>query len=375
MMGKTGYAVRSLSLRTLVVLLIATSSPLAFAKKRFVLDFDGTIVNDRGPDAGWKTYWTLKRIESLHSGMQPLPQSAALPPTIDISYAEYRRLMPLLGKGEAQVGDLQTASLDKDPLYPQRPTNLIPGYYRVSNDISYRRFRPGLEGENWLLSDLKDAVARQEQSRSRLKWRGPAFPLLTAAQPDELVLFSARAHTDAEFAAFMDALLELKEIKSVTATNPLGQPVRARSHFLNDAESIVFGRGLAEKKAKVPAEEAAQLLTGPFKKHIELHPDEYRARNGETLEMHLLVVAEDDPRYVAAVTPVLEQLSADLHYSQNIKFVLFNAGDAEEIAASRWKHRWTVFDRGFGREALVDEVSAWTGIQSQKTCKELLASK
>lgn len=372
-MGRIGVEVRSLSWRFIsLVLLLLVAVPLQ-AKKRFLVDFDGTLVNDHAPEPGWRTYWTLKRIEQLHSSMQPNPSASVTtgsepllsPTTIDVSFAEYSRLAKLIGKGEGMLGDLNPVTLDKDPAHPNRPSRIIPGYYRISPDISYSRFRPGVDGTNWMLSDYKDAKSRAKNSQGKQTWQGRAFPLLQVAAPDEFVLFSARGHTLEEFHALLAAFQK-------DGLLPRKQAFKPRAHFLNDSDAIVFGRTLTDKKVQAVLAEAQQLLFGPFETHEELVTDEYEARKGVKRPMHLLLVAEDDPRFTVAISSALEVLSQDLHYSQKIKFVLFHTGDAAEVASGRWPFRVTVFDRGFGREALPEEIQQWMGLPAGKACKNLL---
>ncbi len=375
-MGGIGFVVRSLSWQVGLLVLLLASPASVQAKTRYLVDFDGTTVNDHPPEPGWRTYWTLKRIDQLHSSMQPNPtklitqsgESIESPPTLDISFAEYRRLAPLLGKGEGLVGDLNSVELDPDTQHPNRPKKIIPGYYRVSSDISYAHFRPGIDGTNWLLRDYEAAKARQTESKGKQTWQGPAFPLLQAAAADEFILFSARGHELGEFHALLAQMQKDGYL-------PQKGEFKPRAHFLADPSAIVFGRDLGPKKVQAVLAEAQQLLNGPFTPHQELVTDIFQAKQGTQKPLHVLIVAEDDPRFTVAISNALENLSMDLHYAQNMKFVLFHTGDAAEVASGRWPYRWTVFDRGFGREALPEEIQQWLKLPSGSSCVAQLMGK
>jgi hypothetical protein len=129
---------------------------------------------------------------------------------------------------------------------------------------------------------------------------------------------------------------------------------------------------LTQKKVSVVEEEAKQLMFGPFEPHDELATDEFRAKAGEKQRMHLMIVAEDDPRYTVAISTALAALSQNLHYSQGIKFVLFHTGEDSEVRSGRWPYRWTVFDRGYGREALPEEIASWLNIPIGNSCSARL---
>jgi len=373
-MGSTGGTLSRPFWLLIIGLLVFTGS-LSEAKIRYVLDFDGTLVNDHGPQSGWKTYWILKRVDHFHSSLQLLPPGMPpLPTQLEISFAEYQRLLPALAKEERILGDLRETPLDFDPVYPKRPQTFVPGYYRVSDDLSYANFRLNPHGKSYLLRDYADAKKREKLSGRKLRWQGGAFPLLRAAlHPDNgldsLVLSTARYQPGEDFDAWLNALGRdgyLPKIRQKGANRP-------RYHFLSSPESVLFGKGLLEKKVRVIQEEAIQLLNGPFPSHLELVPDEYEAKAGVRKEFHTLIVAEDDPVIIEALTRKLETLSSDLNFSQRVKFVLFNVGDDREVKEARWPWRWTVFDRGFARSALLEEIQLWAKSESTKNCTAILA--
>jgi hypothetical protein len=333
-----------------------------------VLDFDGTIVNDHHADSGWRTYWRLKKVEHPHNSLQVAHLTEG-PATIEISFAEYRRLLPRLAKGEALLGDLNPQPLDADPLNPKRPNEIIPGIYRVSDDISYARFRPNPSGKSFLLEDYATALKREEQTRGKSKWRGIAFPLLEASveaqgnkegPPTRSVVISTdRVNDESEFEQMF--------------RKEFGVKAEIRYHLLNSPEGIFFGPGPTERKVGVVAKEAEELLTGLHSTHQELVTDEVEAKAGKMAAVKTLIVAEDNPIYLEAIIKKMQALSSELRYTNQIKFVLLNAAYDVEVESNRWPWRWTVFDKGFGRQALPEEVRLWVLKKDHKSCVGLIA--
>jgi hypothetical protein len=379
---RAGRSARSARVKFLLFTLALALNPLASAKIRYVLDIDGTLVQDQGPTAGWVSYWTLKRIDQRHTSLQPVPESDPQSnPFVDISFGDYRRFLYELGKDEGMLGGFEPRNLSFDPVYPDRNLRFVPGFYRVSNDLTYRRYRPNYEGGlSYLLEDFHDAKLRQQLSRGKLKWQGPAFPLLVAglsdpAEVDSVVFSTARYQTEEEIFAWLEEMKTDGLVKNVRGKNAAGEPIRPRHHPLHGPDAILFGQKLLEKKIQVPADEATQLLNGISLPHSELVPDEYGARAGQTALYHTVITAEDDPMFVRAISRKLEGLSSDLHFSHRIKFVLFNVGGTErgtEPNSYRWPWRWTVYDRGFGREALPEEIKLWTKKKSDRACIQIL---
>jgi hypothetical protein len=355
----------------IIALLVFQFCP-AFAKIVRVIDVDGTITRDRGQNAAWRTDWILKRIDSMHTMMQPNPlrpkelqaQIISSPELIGVSYNEFRAMERLLGKGEGQLGDLRPFKLEPDPLMPNRPAYLVPGFYRISPDITFQNYRPGSDGVNPLLRDYKLAVERSRIMTDK-KWQGPGFPIFQAGMSDpknlvDVVLFTARYHTDQEFAEWIDAMRDDGFINASSSVDENGRTQRPRFLSLNEPESLLFGKSVSDRKQNVPAAVASQLLHAPGVKHLELVTDEYGARKGYTQLMHTIIVAEDDSRHIERIRKVMENLSSDMWYRTRIKFVLFNAGSDEEVRNAAIPNRWTVFDRGFNRAALPREIKLWT---------------
>lgn len=321
------------------------------ARVVYLLDFDGTIVNDHGPQAAWRTPWILKRLDHIHTLIESNPQKLNLPEQIEVSFDEYRRLAPLLAKEEGLPGDFNPFLLDIEPLDPDRHRLILPGYYRVSPDITFTRYRPHPKALSYLLQDTKDAEKRTRLSQGELTWKGRAFPLLQQALSasdtvHNLVIHTARHHTDEEFSLWLAHLKKRRLIRHMESLSPSRRP---RLISLNEPESLALGRSLSEKKGNVVVSVAQQMLISPEPTHIE---------NG--VSRHTLIVGEDDPRHVEMIRKNLEWLSSDHRFSHNIKFVFFHTGTDGEVRSARWPWRWTVFERGFGREANPSEVEFWT---------------
>lgn len=383
-LGCSGGSLLWTAARVALVLAVLGPVPSARADIRYILDFDGTINHDQGVNAGWRSFLRLKRIEERHTAMQPNPGEKFrtpeggefdLPPTIDISYGEYRRYLSRWGKGEAMIGDLRPVQLDADVVGPQLTLWTVPGLYRLSADVSYYRFRPSTDGTNYLLEDYEAAKRRESLTKGAVTWRGRAFPLFQAAlaHPDSLVVLSARSNPEAAFLELFAAMETDRWIPSAVRTVD-GVVQQPRFHLLTSADAVLWNaRSIAERKARAVEKEAEQLLVGPFLPHDELVPEISGARAGLKRPMHVVLVAEDEPSYVQAVGKKLEQLSHEARYANQIKFVLFQTGTDQDVRDSSWTRRWTVFDRGFAREALPEEIAAWSGKGAKPACARLVA--
>lgn len=391
--NRSGLKARG-AFHALVGCILSLSAAQSWGVTRTVIDFDGTINHDQGADAAWRTDWILVRINARSVGGQPSVLEYApfaedgegpeLPATFAVSYGEYRQYASKLGKEGDVLGDLREFPLTADPLWKARPKTFIPGYYRVSPDVTFQRFRPHPKTmESFLLEDFDAAVARAKASKGAARLTGRAFPLLVAALTSPLssgvVVSTSRWHLDWEWRTLLDERLWTAGLFKNFGFKKKPKELRPyRVHSLSGPDGIYYSRGaaLAPKKAEVVSIEADALLNGPLRmqKHEELVVDPVGARNGETALVNTLIVPEDDPVYVAAVGARMAKLSGDLGYAQNIKFVLFNAGSDADVAGGRWPWRWTVFHQGFGRAALEEEIALWTG-QPPESCQALLAGK
>jgi hypothetical protein len=351
--------------------LVTLQTSVSDAKVVRLLDFDGTIVRDQGPYSTWRTYWILQRVDQLHSMMQPVPYLVEAPETLQISYNEYVQFNRYLAK-DGMINSLTAVDLEKDPLRPDRPTSFIPGFYQVDDNLTFKYYRPsGKPNKNYLLSDYREAVKRtallNQNGETRYDWRGPAFALFQGglARPDSVadtVIFSARWSYQPQVQQLIEEMHKDREVVYAQGVNLDKSKSFVRFHALSAPESLLFGRsGIGSKKVAVLNDEVRQLLWSTSPKHLELAVSGRAAKNGDTGETHTMIVAEDDPRYVDDLRRALENLSSDLYYSANIKFVLFNSGTSENIKSARWKWKYTVFERGIGREALPQEIDFWEG--------------
>lgn len=337
------------------------------AKTLYVLDFDGSINNDHSPQPAWKTRWILYRVRHLRSLLQTSPDELGLPETIDISYGEYIRLRPLLAKGEGVIGDLKPRELDADPLWTDRPTTIVPGYYYVDPDHSFKYYRPGLRNKNYILRDYQDAKRRHEISAESDGWQGLAFPLLRKALSSEasvhdLAILTARHHTTREYMQLLEAMKKDGFVKYVTGKSRSGRKTMPRFYSLQAPDALAFGRhGISERKASAVVELARELLeANDGQEHLELASDQDQASQGVRRKMHTLIVSEDSPQNVESIRKALEMLSTELGFHARVKFVLFNTAPEDVVAQARWPYRWTVFSGGFGREALPTEIADWS---------------
>jgi hypothetical protein len=387
--NRSGLKARG-AFHALVGCIFSLSAVEGLAITRTVIDFDGTINHDQGADAAWRTDWLLYRITSRTVGGQPsieeFPPFAeaegtpALPSTLAVSYGEYRQYASKLGKEGEALGDLRAFPLHPDPLWRDRPKFFVPGYYRVSPDVTFQRFRPHPDRKkSYLLEDFEDAVKRVRASRGTMRLTGRAFPLLEAALTRTelsagVSVFTSRWHLDWEWNQLFDRMWEAGLLRKNGRKGKPAKLAPVRVHSLSGPDSLYYSRGaLAERKAEVVAIEAATLVDGPLalQKHEELAVDPVDARSGLKEWRNTLLVAEDDPVYVNAVGSRMMKLSGELGYAQNVKFVLFNAGSAADVAAGRWPWRWVVFHYGFAREALPEEIEQWTG-KKPDDCRALL---
>lgn len=357
-------------LRSFVLALTICVVP-AQAKIVRLLDFDGTIVRDHGPFSTWRTYWILQRVDQLHSMMQPVAGLREAPETLQISFDEYLAYNRFLAKNGI-INGFQSVLLERDPLRPNRPLSFVPGFYQVEDNLTFKYYRPsGQPNRNYILSDYREALARTKilnsEGETRYDWRGGAFSLFRAGlgkkeSVGDTVIFSARWSYPSQLQQLVEQMRKDGFIANSVGKNFDGTKAYVRFHALSAPESLVFGRGgIGRKKVAVLTDEVRQLLWSASPKHRELAVGESAAKAGKFIEAHAIVVAEDDPRYVEDLRKAMENLSSDLYYSTKIKFVLVNTGAQDAIQSARWKWKYTVFDRGIGREALPEEIAFWEG--------------
>ena len=259
----------------------------------YLLDFDGTAVDDQSPRSTWHRMWHLKCVESLRNSAQINPQALGLPDVVPVTYREVRRLMPMLARGPAELNWPHPVALDADPLHPERQLEIIPGCYAVSRDRTFGEYRPAVGGESHLLRVLdeaerravmmNDAFAREHgrepDATERFGWDGPAMPLIRQAMSkrgsvERLAFFTASNHLPWEWDGFFKKLRALKRIRHAHGMDRHGGRTVPHVFSVKDPESIFFGRaGMVEIKGNITRALSQNIAGLSVGKHFELSPD------------------------------------------------------------------------------------------------------
>jgi hypothetical protein len=402
----------------LFIALILGNAPVAQAKIVALFDKDGTLNHDRGSDSAWVTHWLLKRVEGVYTVAQQVPNKKvvvrltepshieyfksdiatsvlsetqnglevrlSLPDQLRVSFEEYQRIergLSLATDNEASpLGDVRPFLLDFDPLYPTRERLVLPGYYRKFDaTFKYYRASTGGKSKNYILNDYEDAKNRLRIRGPGYTWKGRAFPLFKAlmSKPSQIRnvhIFTSRGHRIGDYHAFFDKLEEDGEIAH--AKSELGE--RPVIHSLNLPESRVYGTNLTEKKVTA----VKHVLDALYQSAGDRHEEPVNMEGQPVLtKMHTIIVAEDDPAYLEAISSHMFNASGG-YLSNQVKLVLFNSGTDEEVAKARFNHRWTVFysSRKF-RAATQSEIDFWTSESngpisptSDENCQSLIST-
>lgn len=380
-MAKTNCT--NLSLAVLKVLITITLTIVSFVSNAatiYVLDFDGTIVSDAAKESSWKTPWVLVKVNQLHS----ISQTSFIkdtPDRIELSYGEYRALLPRLAKGDALLGDLEEVRLFNDP-FLNRPSSIRPGLYKVNPDITFQFYKtnPDSKGQSHLLTHYLQANERAQKGAAKKDaWQGPAFALLRKALSEtsdqsRILISTARDQSQAEFLQLFGRMESDGYLKSaeelVVGTNKV--IIRSLESL---SEGLELGRSLSERKVNSVVETAQQLLISPLKPHHEGPTTD--AQSNPIEPKHTLIVAEDHPGYVSKIGQKLAELSREFRFKDSIRFVLLNAGVESDLIGARWGNRWTVFEEGFARDATEEEIRNWTRaprVNSNQKLEERLTS-
>lgn len=373
------------------LLALVLTSQVCTAKVVGLFDIDGTLNNDKGSSSAWRTPWLLKRLDHMHSLFQQSPNKPIeveltdakqiayynqrfgthhdvntpvrvainLPQQIAVSYDEYSKYQELWAKSETVAGALKPILLDYDPLRQNKERLIIPGYFRIFDlTFKYYRERSG-GGKNYIVQDYEQGKQRVQALGAPFEWKGRAFALFQAfmAHPETVLnaqRFTSRGHRSEEYWQWDDHMVADGEI--AFATGPDGK--RPIVHSLSQPEARIYGQSLVEKKVQVVKGAAEALFRTTAPKHKELAPDAERAAQGIEVETHTVIVAEDEPSYVAAIANYMVNLSGS-YFADRIKLVLFNTGSDEEVAQSRFPWRWTVITGRDGRPATEAEIQKW----------------
>lgn len=389
-------------LRWIGILLMGLGGHLSSAHTRYVLDFDGTFVQDQGPNAAWRTDWILVRTDKRHSHLQPNPSApinlfipsengtvrevaVQHPELLHISFSDYRKISRFLASDDGLLGNLDTRHpfhLTPDPLrlHPDQPEWILPGIYRVEPAITFDRFQTiGRRFEVHPLDhDARNAFRRMEISSQRYQIEGPAFRLAQGAlsdprKPNRLSFFTARGleHSD-----LLNYVLGPFYQRGLLPNDPSTMGVTLLS--LGDPKNLsLLGKGSTEKlKVSAVHIEALQMLQTPRNAHFELSPDPRAAARGEYVKMNTLVVAEDDLVHIQNVGTYMAELSMRPEFKKNVKLVLLQSVVDDSDLNRRWPQRWTVFYDGRGRPATQGEIDIWErGEEPESPCQGQLETE
>lgn len=336
----------------------AAYTPCAEARRiRRILDFDGTINNDQGPTSTWRTYWQLERIDNQHTLLSPVPVAEGAPSSVFLSYREYLELVQLVGRN-GLFNSTQPVRLEADPVFLNRPLEFVPGWYQVNPTTTFRFYRPASRGDGYLVRDLNYAEERTRILNAgtdgrTFTWQGPAWGIFAAGTDsperiEDLVISTSRWHERHEWQAFFDRLKAMGAIAHSHGRSRDGQETAIRVHNLKSPESRLVAsdtQELVHAKARVINFEATDLI------HSRRLP------GSVSDEPDILVVGEDDPRYVDSIVRQIEELSATGNFVYDVRFVFFNATQEQFLSSARYPFRWTTFERGRGRVSTAAEIA------------------
>ena len=321
------------------------------------MDFDGTINNDQGPSSTWRTYWQLERIDNQHTLLSPVPVTEGAPSSVFLSYREYLEIVQLVGRN-GLFNSTQPIRLEPDPVFLHRPLEFVPGWYQVNPSTTFRFYRPASRGDGYLVRDLNYAEERTRILNAgadgrTFTWRGPAWGIFTAGTDsperiEDLVISTSRWHERHEWQAFFDRLKAMGAIAHSRGQSRDGRETTIRVHNLKSPESRVVTsdtQELAHAKARVILYEATDLI----------HSRRLSASDSDKPD--ILVVGEDDPRYVDSIVRQIEELSATGNFVYDVQFVFFNATQDQFLSSARYPYRWTTFERGRGRVSTAAEIA------------------
>jgi hypothetical protein len=363
-------------LRLSLVLAFLTYTHFLSAKTIYILDFDGTIINDSSLDSPWKTPWVLKKIDQVSNSAQLDPDLNKLPSTIQVSFAEYMKYYSDWGKGNSSIAGLKKITLPAD-LYLERPQVIIPGYYFADPNLTFQYYKASHNGANYLIDDYQKAKERLRLSRSqKIAFLGDAWDLFQHVLSDlstvgNLNLFTARTQTQEDFIEFFKALEIDGLIKYSKGYNKRNLQVTPTIHNLQGPDSILTGRSLVEGKKNVVIATVKQLSNSSAEPTLDYSISD----PSKTDYMHTVVIGEDDPNNISNLLKTLKELSYGT-YTRKIKLVLFISGPFETVLEYKSRiskkvpldpknfetqARWIVFDQGLLRYATMDEINNYNG--------------
>ena len=340
-----------------IVLLTFGSLSLHAEKKAgttlLITDFDETLV--RSVNSPWDSYYFLFRIDSIHSITQYTEEYDVSPLALPISIDEFQQIEYLLGQGAKRINRFTSTpiSLKENKRFSDRPNKIIPGYYRINEGASFSRFRHNPK-INYLLEDYS-YVQENRKNGDRRSFHGISYGLFSWLMQNpakgEVVIHTARSQDRQDFAELFKAFVEGGDLPRMTKN--------FRVHSGTALESRLLGNSIGEKKISAVEIEVQQLSSVPLKKNGEgfIHVNKEKALRGEREKRHLVIVAEDDPRYAHDLFRKTQKLSQENLYRNKIKFVFFHAGKEDFIKDDVFnENRVIVFDNGFTRPIVEAEL-------------------
>lgn len=329
----------------------------------YILDFDGTIVDDGRLDSVWKTPWVMRRIDRVNSSTQLRLNLVESPETIEVSAAEYVALAGQWSVGNGSVGSYKEVKLQKDP-FLNRPELIIPGYYFVDENLTFRFYKKGPNDENYLELHYQQARQRiQALGVDPLSFAGPAFPVLVQALSSsstvgDVHIFTARNQGHDAFQLFFQQLSDDGFVKFSSGENKRGLVTKPTLHQLQGLESILYGRYLTDGKKSV----AENLIRQLSNSSADLTNDYSSEDPSKVSSTHTVIIAEDDPSNIQALFKLLNELSHG-HTTRKLKIVLMNTAPDHVLRASSYPYnlKWVVFNQGFPRAATGLEIKNYLG--------------
>jgi len=360
----------------------------AHAVTKYFLDVDGTVLDDQSERSAWRRMWHLKLVETPRNSLQPDPRKLGLPDVFPVSFREYKALRSRLARGSGELNWLKPVDLEFDPLYPERPRQIIPGYYFVSSDMTFAEYRPGRDGRSYLVQRQEEAIARAKMLNEELErklgrppndaeafhWQGPAMALVQHAMSrpktvDRVYLRTAGDHAPEEWRALFKIWEREKIIKHAFGRNARGERTSPNVKTISDWEAILMGRHFDERKGVDLRALAEAMANESLDQHRELSPDAREAERGVERYGHTLIVAEEMPNMLTDLRQQLMALSGEHQITNRLKVVLLNATPKGDRVDPLWPYEWTVFHRRLQRPATAAEIELWTG---RKGCESNL---
>lgn len=330
--------------------LLAVIPTRVFAGTYAFFDFDETLIRCR-EEGLFKTPVKLFPVERRNSVLLPGPESFG---EITVTCTDLDALRRYLAPGRTQVGSIEGVFTLEDG------REIIPGYYYLDPATSFLpHYGEHPEGGNYLLDDLRAALARVKASPDPVKAMqqqllGPAFPILQVmlSKPEtakSVAVGSARSHSyDREWPQFFDALIQEALIK-----HPPNYKLfmgATRPEF--DRYNLDVG-AISARKVGFWAEFAKKLRAVSLSEKDEKLGIDGSGRG----RYHTLMIAEDNQR-------TLKKASVDLaRIVQSkllpLKVILINLGTDAEVAdaAAGGMPRYSVINStGLFREATPHEI-------------------